>query len=78
MLLAYFQAQHVNQHSGGAVIAPWELVPGHTPDEWAEAAVQLSQVPSIKARKKAADAFFEKRRREHKNYSSYHHQGRIH
>ena len=72
MLAAFFQAQHINQHSGGAVIAPWDIEPGHSLDEWAEAALMLSDLPFIRKRKKAEQQVFEKVRRENKDYSRIH------
>ena len=72
MLVAFFEAQHVNFHSGGAVIAPWDLVDGYSLDEWTEAAKQLSTVPDIRKRRKAEQKYFEKFRRTHPQYSKYH------
>ena len=70
--MAYFEAQHINLHSGGAVVAPWDLLEGYSLDEWAEAARLLSDVAGIRKRKKAEKDYFEKLRRKHPNYSSYH------
>ena len=72
MLMAFFRAQHINQHSGGAVIAPWDLEPGHSLEEWAEAALELSSLPTLRSRIKAQQQVFEKARREHKDYSRIH------
>ena len=72
MLMAFFQAQHINIHSGGAVIAPWDLLEGYGPDEWADAAKQLSSVPEIRKRKKAEQQVFEKARKAHPNYGKLH------
>jgi len=70
MLIAYFMAQHINQQSGGAVVAPWEIEPGHTLDEWAEAALALSRAPSLKARQSAVEKVFENVRKGNKHYSA--------
>ncbi len=72
MLVAFFEAQHINTHSGGAVIAPWDLLDGYSADEWAEAAKMLSRAPEIRRRKKAEQQVFEKARRAHPNYSRLH------
>lgn len=72
MLAAFFEAQHVNLHSGGAVIAPWELLPGFTLSDWVEAALQLSKVPNLRARIKAQNDFLERERRKHKDYAVHH------
>lgn len=72
MLVAFFQAQHINTHAGGAVIAPWDLLEGHDLAEWAETAIMLSDVPAKRRRHKAQQEVFEKARRAHPNYSTYH------
>ena len=72
MLVAFFEAQHINIHSGGAVIAPWDLLEGYSVDEWADAAKQLSDVPNIRRKHKAEQAYFEKIRESHPNYKKYH------
>lgn len=69
---AFFLAQHINQQSGGAVIAPWDIEPGYTVDEWSEAARVLSEVPSLKARSKAFEQVFEKARQSNKHYNALH------
>jgi len=51
---------------------PWEIEPGHTLEEWSEAALQLSKVPAIHARKKAEHDYYDKFRRAHKDYASIH------
>jgi hypothetical protein len=72
MLIAFFQTQHINLHSGGAVIAPWDLLEGYGLDEWADAAKALSDVPVIRKRIRAQQAVFEKARRQHKHYAQLH------
>lgn len=72
MLVAFFDASHINLHSGGAVIAPWDLLPGYSLDEWAEAAVALSDVPRLRRRIEAQKQVFEKARRAHKDYARLH------
>jgi hypothetical protein len=73
VLVAFFEAQHINHHSGGAVIAPWDLLEGYDLDEWAEAAKRLSDVPALRKRIRAQKAIFEKARKAHPNYSKYRH-----
>lgn len=70
--MAFFRAQHINQHSGGAVVAPWDLAEGYSLDEWAEAALLLSDVPARQRRIKAQQDVFMKARKAHPNYSKYH------
>jgi hypothetical protein len=72
VLVAFFEAQHINHHSGGAVIAPWDLLEGYGVDEWAEAARQLSDVPALRKRIQAQKQVFEKARKAHPQYSKYH------
>ncbi len=72
MLVAFFEAAHINLHSGGAVIAPWEILPGYPLDEWVDAAIALSDVPAIRKRIEAQKQVFEKARRAHKDYARLH------
>ena len=74
---AFLQARVVNIHSGGAVIAPWELLPGYSEEEWIEAAMALNTVPAIQKRKKAEQQYFEKFRREHKDYARIHYRTKV-
>lgn len=70
--MAFFQAQHINMQSGGAVIAPWDLLDGLDLETWSEAAMMLGDVAAIRKRKQAERAVFEKARKAHPNYSRYH------
>lgn len=72
MLVAFFRAQHINAHSGGAVIAPWDLLEGYSLEEWAIAAKMLSMAPDIRKRLEAQKKVFEKARRKHPHYSRLH------
>jgi hypothetical protein len=72
VLLAFFDAQHINHHSGGAVIAPWDLLEGLTLFDWAEAAMMLSDVPKIRKRNEVQRKVFEKVRRQNKHYAQIH------
>ncbi len=72
MLVAFFQAQHLNFHSGGSVIAPWDLCEGYSLPEWAEAAKALERVPAIQQRIEAQKKVFEDARRRHKYYARMH------
>ena len=72
MLVAFFKAQHINTNSGGAVIAPWELLEGYSLVEWAEAAQFLSQAPAIRKKRQAEQKYFEKIRKSHPNYGKMH------
>lgn len=65
LLMAFFQAQHLNLQTGGAVIAAWDILPGHTLEEWIEAARTLSTLPTEKKRKTAINDYYLKSRREH-------------
>ena len=78
MLVAFFHAQHINLHSGGAVIAPWDLLDGFSLDDWVEAAAMLSRVPAIRRRFLAQKKVFEAARRKHKDYARLHRLKRIH
>lgn len=71
MIAAYFKAQHINKHSGGMVIAPWEIEPGYPLEEWVEAALKLSTVQSIRDRNEAQQRYMEKFRRGHKDYAHH-------
>ena len=62
MLAAIFATQHLNHQCGGAVVAPWEIEPGHTLDEWADAAMMLSQRGKRKQRQSGVDDYLRKRR----------------
>jgi len=73
-MTAYFAAQHVKHHSGGAVIAPWDIEPGREMHEWVQAAVLLSQVPQMRNRRKETEAYLLKRRKAHPQYSKYRNQ----
>lgn len=70
LLRAFYLAQYINGQSGGAVISPWEIEPGHSLDEWSEAAVALAKVPSMKSRRKAVEQVFEKARKGNKHYNA--------
>lgn len=72
MIVAFFDARRINLYSGGAVIAPWDLLDGHSLDDWAEAAFLLSELSSIRRRKEAAKQVFEKARRQNKHYARLH------
>lgn len=67
---AFFMAHHINLQSGGAVVAPWDLEPGHSFEEWGEAALALADLPSLKSRRKATDQVFEKARKGNKHYNA--------
>jgi hypothetical protein len=54
------------------VIAPWELLPGYSPEDWLEAAMALDTLPAIQARKKAEKKYLEDIRRKHKDYARIH------
>ena len=54
------------------MIAPWELLPGYSPEDWLEAAMALDTVPTIQSRKKAEKKYLEDIRRKHKDYARLH------
>ena len=70
LLRAFFIAHHINLQSGVAVIAPWDIEPGHALDDWGEAAMALAELPSLKSRRKAAEQIFEKARKGNKHYNA--------
>jgi len=59
------------------VIAPWQIEPGYSVEEWTQAALALSELPSILKRKKAAEQIFENVRKKNKDYAGLH-KRRIH
>jgi hypothetical protein len=72
MLMAFFQANYLNVHSGGAVIAPWEILPGYSISEWIDAAIALNDVPNIRERIAAQKKVMEDARRRHPTYAKMH------
>lgn len=70
--MAFFQAQHLNYQSGGAVVAPWDILPGYELTDWIEAAMRLNDVPALRSRRKAQDEYLMKWRRSHKDYAKRH------
>lgn len=70
--MAFFKAQHINLHSGGAVVSPWDFLEGYSLEEWAEAADALSHVPALRRRIQAQKKVFEDARRRHKYYARTH------
>ncbi len=72
LLIALIDAQRLNHFSGGAVVAPWDLEPDHEMEEWIEAADALSEIPSLRARKKAQQKVFTDARRTNPYYSTLH------
>lgn len=72
LLVAMIDAQRINHFSGGAFIAPWDLEPDHDLGEWIEAADALSEMPSMRARKKAQEKIFNDARRSHRDYAALH------
>lgn len=63
--MAFIRARRFNALSGGAVVAPWDLEPGHTVDEWIDASRALDDVPNIKGRQTAQETWIQKFRQEH-------------
>lgn len=72
MILAVFQAKRMNQMLGYPAFAPWDFETGHDMDEWLEVADALMEIPSIRARKKQQEQFFNAARRAHPHYAALH------
>lgn len=72
LLAAFYKAQHINTHSGGPVIAPWQIEPGYEVQDWIDAALALSNLPAIVNRKKATEKIFDQARAKNKDYSRLH------
>lgn len=64
LIMAFIRARRFNLLSGGAVVAPWDLEPGHTVEEWNDASRALDDVPNIKGRQIAQEAWIQKFRQE--------------
>lgn len=72
LFTAFIEAQRINRLSGGTVISPWDIEPGHDLEEWLEAAEALADLPSIRKRRSAEKQYLEKIRRAHPQYSRTH------
>jgi hypothetical protein len=66
------EAQRLNGMSGGAVIAPWDIEPGHDLEEWLEASELFQNLPNIRNRIQAQDNYLNQWRRSHKDYARIH------
>ncbi len=69
MLAAIFEARAINQHSGGAVVAPWDL--DRLPDEWREAFLALNGIQAAAREKQRVEGLFEAFRQKHPTYGKY-------
>ena len=72
LLVAFIEAQRINAMSGGTVIAPWDIEPGHPLEEWTEAADKFSELPQIRSRMKVQADYLKRWRAEHKDYARRH------
>lgn len=69
-LVEIYLAQHINNVSGGPVVAPWEI--GQVPERYIEAAIGLSSLKERRQRLQRAKAYLDKVfsswRRQHPSY----------
>ncbi len=70
LIKAIWLARVINQQSGGAVIAPWEVQ--DVPDEWLDVFKGLEQdLPEMQKVEQKKQSMFEAMRKNHPSYRKY-------